>query len=140
MNGETERGCVDLENAERIVISVVVPVFNEGGNVEELYLSLCRVLNDTGFSYELIFVDDGSSDQTFMVLKKLSEQDERLKIIGFLRNCGQTGALAAGIRGASGQYIITLDGDLQNDPSDIPLLLSEIEQGFDIVSGWRKNR
>ena len=118
-------------------ISVVVPVFNEEENVTELYDRLVGVLND---SVEFIFVDDGSSDGTYARLKELSQKDRRVRVIRFRRNFGQTAALSAGIDHARGEIIVPMDGDLQNDPNDIPRLLAKIDEGYDVVSGWRKNR
>lgn len=118
-------------------ISVVVPVYNERDNVPELYGRLTGVLQD---SVEFIFVDDGSTDDTFNVLRELAAEDTRLRVIRFRRNFGQTAALSAGIDHARGEIIVPMDGDLQNDPTDIPRLLAKIDEGYDVVSGWRKNR
>lgn len=119
-------------------ISVVIPVYNEQDNVVELYERLGRVLNDE--SAEFIFVDDGSSDETCERLKALVAADKRVRLIRLRRNFGQTAALSAGIDNARGEIIVPMDGDLQNDPTDIPRLLERIDAGFDVVSGWRKNR
>ncbi|HUP89040.1 MAG TPA: glycosyltransferase family 2 protein, partial [Longimicrobiales bacterium] len=120
-------------------ISVVIPVFNEEENVGELYDRLISVLgNEPGT--EFIFVDDGSSDATFDRLREICQQDARVRIIRFRRNFGQTAALSAGIDHARGEIIIPMDGDLQNDPTDIPRLLAKINEGYDVVSGWRKSR
>lgn len=121
-------------------ISVVVPVFNEEENVEPLHRKLHQSLQDLGLSYEILYVDDGSRDRSFELLATLAAQDERVKLIRFRRNFGQTAAMAAGMKGAMGKVIIPLDADLQNDPADIPRLLAKVEEGFDVVSGWRKNR
>ena len=121
-------------------ISVIVPVYNESKSVGPLYERLRPVLNDLKPESEIIFVDDGSTDETPNRLKELAKEDSRIKLIFFRRNYGQTAALAAGFRYASGNILVTLDGDLQNDPKDIPLLLNKIEEGFDLVSGWRKTR
>jgi glycosyltransferase involved in cell wall biosynthesis len=125
---------------ERIDISVVSPVFNEEDNVEELYNELVISLERTGKNFEIIFVDDGSTDSTFERLKKIRERDKRVKIIRFRRNFGQTPALSAGFDYARGEIIITIDADLQNDPSDIEILLKKMEEGYDLVSGWRWKR
>ena len=118
-------------------ISVVVPVYNEQDNVLELYERLARVLTEP---VEFIFVDDGSSDATFARLQQIAAQDARVRVIRFRRNFGQTAALSAGIDHAKGEIIVPMDGDLQNDPADIPRLLEKIGEGYDVVSGWRKNR
>jgi len=125
---------------ERIDISVVSPVFNEEDNVEELYNELVISLERTGKNFEIIFVDDGSTDSTFERLKKIRERDKRVKIIRFRRNFGQTPALSAGFDYVRGEIIITIDADLQNDPSDIEILLKKMEEGYDLVSGWRWKR
>ncbi|HWP93492.1 MAG TPA: glycosyltransferase family 2 protein [Thermodesulfobacteriota bacterium] len=121
-------------------ISIVVPLYNEEDNVELLYNSIKDVVKDLNREAEIIFVDDGSTDGTFSVLSRLKRFDERLKIIRFSKNFGQTAAMSAGFNYARGEVIITMDGDLQNDPKDIPLLLQKIEEGYDVVSGWRVNR
>ncbi len=121
-------------------ISIVIPLYNEEENVEQLYTQLKAALEGTGREYEIIIVDDGSTDGSFDVLKRLHEGDERLKVIRFRRNFGQTAAFAAGFDLSQGEVVITMDADLQNDPADIPLLLEKIEEGYDVVSGWRLHR
>ena len=122
-------------------ISVVVPMRNESPNVAELYRELTSTLTRFGRSYEIIAVDDGSTDDTFELLAKLQAQDARLRVIRFRRNFGQTAAFAAGFAHARGRYIVTTDGDLQNDPEDIPRMLELAErEEVDIVAGWRKDR
>jgi glycosyltransferase involved in cell wall biosynthesis len=121
-------------------LSIVIPLLNEEDNVNLLYQSLDGVLKDLGQSAEIIFIDDGSSDSTFSHLKRIQQIDERVLVIRFRRNFGQTAAFSAGIDYARGKVIITIDGDMQNDPADIPHLLKKIEEGYDIVSGWRVNR
>lgn len=123
-----------------IEISVVIPVYNEEECLEELYLRCTKVLNEIKNAYEIIFCDDGSTDNSFSILKKIAEKDKNVKIISFKRNYGQTAALDAGFRMAKGEIIIPMDADLQNDPEDIPLLISELGKGYDMVSGWRKKR
>ncbi len=118
-------------------ISVVIPTYNEQDNIEPVYTELRRVLHS---DYELIFVDDGSKDNTLNNLLKLHEKDKRVKIIRFKRNFGQTAAMDVGLKQASGEIIITMDADLQNDPSDIPKLIAKLNEGYDVVSGWRYNR
>jgi len=121
-------------------ISVVIPVLNEEKTLEGLYSSLKGVLDKLGKSYEIIFIDDGSTDSSFKILKNLAEKDRSVVVIRFRANFGQTAALAAGFRYARGNVIMTLDADLQNDPKDIPQLINKIEDGFDVVSGWRAER
>lgn len=123
-----------------VYLSIVVPLYNEEESVERLLLCILEVTKQFDFAYEIIFVDDGSQDNTWVIIEQLKETTPQLKAIKFRRNYGQTSAMVAGFEHARGQIIVTMDGDLQNDPSDIPLLLEKIEQGYDIVSGWRKNR
>jgi glycosyltransferase involved in cell wall biosynthesis len=121
-------------------ISVVVPMRNESPNVAELHAELTAVLGGFGRSYEIIAVDDGSTDDTFAQLAALQRTDPHLRVIRFRRNFGQTAAFAAGFAHARGRYIVTSDGDLQNDPRDIPGMIEIAEHGTDIVAGWRKDR
>jgi len=122
------------------MISVVVPAYNEEDNIPVLYDKLKKVLDSLGEEYEILFVDDGSQDRTPEVLREIAKKDKRIKIIRFRRNYGQTAAMYAGFEYAHGDVIITMDADLQNDPEDIPMLLKKLEEGYDIVSGWRKDR
>jgi glycosyltransferase involved in cell wall biosynthesis len=117
-----------------------VPLYNEEENVEPLYSEIKAVMDELHEPYEFVFVDDGSTDKTYYVLSRLYEQDERVRIVRLSKNFGQTAGLAAGFDFAQGAVIIALDGDLQYDPADIPQLLVKVEEGYDIVSGWRKNR
>ncbi|HSG00209.1 MAG TPA: glycosyltransferase family 2 protein [Vicinamibacterales bacterium] len=121
-------------------LSVVVPVFNEGPNIEPLYRELTATLAAWGRPYEIIVIDDGSTDATFAELERLQQSDGHLRVIQFRRNFGQTAAFAAGFAAARGRLIATSDGDLQNDPQDIPRLVARIDEGFDVVCGWRKDR
>ena len=121
-------------------LSIVIPLFNEQESIGLLYARLKEVLDELGRSYEIIIVDDGSTDRSFALLKELHEQDEHLKVIRFRRNFGQTAAFAAGFEHSQGDIVVTMDADLQNDPADIPLLLQKIEEGYDVVSGWRVER
>jgi glycosyltransferase involved in cell wall biosynthesis len=125
---------------EVIYLSVVIPVYNEKQSLEHLYENLNAVLPKIGKSYEVILIDDGSSDGSFIELKKIHEKNNNYKIIRFRKNFGQTPAMSAGFDYARGEVIITLDADLQNDPEDIPLLLEKMDEGYDIVSGWRAKR
>jgi glycosyltransferase involved in cell wall biosynthesis len=122
-------------------ISVVVPMKNEAPNVEKLYRELTAALEAYGRPYEIITIDDGSTDETFAVLARLQTGDPRLRVINFRRNFGQTAGFAAGFAHARGRYIVTMDGDLQNDPRDIPAMVGILEERpADIVAGWRKDR
>lgn len=121
-------------------ISVVIPLFNEEESIPHLYRALTEALDAYGRSYEVIIVDDGSRDRSFALLKEIAEQDPRFTVVQLRRNFGQTAAFAAGFAQARGDVIITMDADLQNDPRDVPLLMAKIEEGYDIVSGWRKDR
>ncbi|MGH9896582.1 MAG: glycosyltransferase family 2 protein, partial [bacterium] len=122
-------------------VSVVIPIFNEVRNVAEVHRELAHVLDSLhGWRTELIWVDDGSTDGSVEVLRDLVAQDTRSRVIRFRRNFGQTAALAAGFDAARGSVIVTLDADLQNDPADIPNLLRKLEEGYDIVNGWRRKR
>jgi glycosyltransferase involved in cell wall biosynthesis len=122
-------------------ISVIIPVFNEQDNLRSLYTELTKVLRELEVAYEIIFIDDGSSDNSFKELSSLHEIDESIKVIQFRRNFGQTAAFAAGFDAAQGEIILTIDADGQNDPNDIPKLLEKMrENDYDFVTGWRKNR
>jgi glycosyltransferase involved in cell wall biosynthesis len=121
-------------------LSVVIPVRNEAENIPRLYDELTASLERFGRSYELLAIEDGSTDDSFEVLARIQAGDSRLRVIRFRRNFGQTAAFAAGFAMARGRYIVTSDGDLQNDPADIPAMVERLEQGFDIVCGWRKDR
>ncbi len=125
---------------QQLDLSIVVPFFNEEDSVGPLHHEIVAAMAPTGLDYEIILVDDGSSDRTFEVASKLASGDCRVKVIKFRRNYGQTPAMAAGIDNASGRIIVTMDGDLQNDPLDIPHFLTKMEEGYDIVVGWRFNR
>ncbi|WP_277058714.1 glycosyltransferase family 2 protein [Trichlorobacter lovleyi] len=121
-------------------LSIVVPIYFEEDNIRPLYDAITAALAPTGLQYEVICVDDGSGDNSFALLKELAATDQRLRVIRFRRNFGQTAAMAAGFEAARGAVIVPMDGDLQNDPADIPLLLEKIKEGYDVVSGWRKDR
>lgn len=118
------------------MISVIIPAYNEEQNVAELHKRIVDIMRTLGENFEIIFIDDGSSDNTFAQLAKLSP----IRAIRFAYNCGQTSAINAGIRAARGDIIVTLDGDLQNDPVDIPKMYKKIKEGYDAVVGWRVNR
>ncbi len=123
-------------------ISIVIPVFNEEENLRDLHEELSSVLNGLvdGIESEIVYVDDGSSDKSFSILEEIYEKDPRVRVIRFRKNYGQTAAIAAGFDHATGDVIITMDADRQNDPADIPKLIERINKGYDVVSGWRKDR
>ena len=120
-------------------ISVVIPVYNEVDSLEQLYNELSKVLSVYN-SYQIIFVDDGSSDGSIKTMSKIIGNDTNTKIIQFHRNYGKSAALAEGFKNADGEYIVTMDADLQDDPNEIPNLVKKLEEGFDLVSGWKKDR
>ncbi len=124
----------------KIDCSVVVPLYNESLVVEELYSRLTKTMNQTGLYYELVFVDDGSGDNTLELVKDIAAGDGRVVVVELRRNFGQTPALAAGFDVARGKIIISMDGDLQHSPEEIPTFLEKIDAGYDVVSGWRKQR
>jgi glycosyltransferase involved in cell wall biosynthesis len=121
-------------------LSIIVPLYNEEASVQPLYEAIVKAVQPLELEYEILFVDDGSRDNTIPEALKLAEQDKRLRLIMFRRNYGQTPAMAAGIDHARGKVLVTMDGDLQNDPDDIAMLLEKIEEGYDIVVGWRHKR
>jgi dolichol-phosphate mannosyltransferase len=121
-------------------ISIVIPVLNEEENIEPLCESASTVMQKLGCTYEIILVDDGSDDATWKEIGRAAEKDRNIRAIGFPTRFGQTSALAAGFHDAQGEVVIAMDGDLQNDPEDIPALLEKLKEGFDVVSGWRKHR
>jgi len=126
-------------NTQDPEVSVVVPLLNEQDNIGPLYEQITQTLTDV-YDYEIIFVDDGSSDNSFNVLTKLQKADAGMRVICFRKNFGQTAALSAGFAHARGKVIVAIDADLQNDPADIPKMLAKLDEGFDVVSGWRKKR
>jgi glycosyltransferase involved in cell wall biosynthesis len=121
-------------------LSVVIPVYNERENVRRLYDALSPVLRAMPHEHEILLVDDGSTDGSFEELERLAAIDGHVKVVRFRRNFGQTAAMNAGLHMASGDVIVTMDADLQNDPADIPLMLDKLAEGYDLVHGWRKNR
>jgi len=136
----SSKGRSEIIEEREVRLSVVIPLFNEEENIETLYLRLKEVLEGLGIGYEIVIIDDGSTDGGFAILKRLHKTDHLLKAVRLRRNFGQTAAFAAGFDHARGQIIVTMDADLQNDPGDIPLLLEKIEEGYDVVSGWRVKR
>ncbi len=130
-----------IENFKpKLDLSIVIPIYNEEENLPILYEKLKSVLDKLGKSYEIIFVNDGSTDRSWEIIKEFAEKDPHVVGVNFRKNFGQTAAMSAGFEVAQGEVIITMDGDLQNDPEDIPKLLEELNKGYDIVSGWRKDR
>jgi glycosyltransferase involved in cell wall biosynthesis len=122
-------------------LSLVIPVYNERENLPILFDAVHRAIDPLNLDWELIFVDDGSTDNSLSVLKELVEKDpSHLKVVVFRRNFGQTAAIAAGIDNTTGEVVVLLDADMQNDPADIPMLLDKLNDGYDVVSGWRKER
>ena len=121
-------------------LSVVIPVFNEAPNLAELHQELADALAACGRSYEVVLVDDGSSDDSFAILERLQRSDAHVRVVRFRRNFGQTAAFSAGIAYARGGIIVLSDGDRQNDPRDIPMLVGKLDEGYDIVCGWRRDR
>jgi glycosyltransferase involved in cell wall biosynthesis len=120
-------------------LSVVVPLLDEQDNLRPLYEQIARAL-EGHYQYEIIFVDDGSTDQGFRILTELHDADRKVRVIRFRKNFGQTAALSAGFGYARGRVVVALDADLQNDPADIPMLVAKLDEGYDVVSGWRKKR
>jgi glycosyltransferase involved in cell wall biosynthesis len=125
---------------DQIGVSIVIPLYNEVENLELLYEKLRETLDTLGCSGEVLLVDDGSSDGSFEVLKQIQARDSRMRVIQLRRNFGQTAAFSAGFDHSRGDIIVTMDGDLQNDPADIPMMLAKMDEGYDIVSGWRVDR
>jgi len=129
-----------MKNKPSIGLSVVVPIYNEEESIGLLYASILEVCEGGQQDYEIIFIDDGSRDNSFSELEALHQKDPHVKVIRFRKNYGQTAAMAAGFRAARGDVVVSMDGDLQNDPVDIPRLLEKLEEGYDVVCGWRKDR
>lgn len=125
---------------EKDLVSVLVPVFDEEESIGECYRELTDVLGEWGRSYEIVFVNDGSSDGTASLLDAIARQDARVRVVHFRTNYGQTAAVTAAIDFSRGGILVPIDADLQNDPRDIPALVAKLEEGFDVVSGWRKDR
>ena len=120
-------------------LSIIIPVFNEEGSLRELYYQITHSIK-TFKEYEIVFIDDGSSDESNLIIRDMLKQDSKVKLISFFRNFGKSAALSEGFKYASGDVIITMDADLQDDPNEIPALLNKLNEGFDLVSGWKKKR
>lgn len=127
-------------DSELLDLSVVVPVYNEEESLPHLVAELHAALMPTGLSYEIVLVDDGSSDRSYSVLERMSKEDPGLHVVRFRRNFGQTAAMQAGLDVSRGAKVVTIDADLQNDPADIPAMLQKLDDGYDMVAGWRKDR
>lgn len=125
---------------KKFLISIIVPAYNEAESLPELFSQIASVCDRERLVFEVIFIDDGSTDGTFDALRELFHKDPRVKIIQFRKNFGKSAALSAGFDAASGEYVITMDADLQDDPEEIPALVREIEKGYDLVSGWKETR
>lgn len=122
-------------------LSLIIPVYNEQDNLPLLFDAVYKTMESLDTSWEAIFVDDGSRDRSLSILKEFAEKDpERIRLISFRRNFGQTAAIASGLDYSKGEIIVLLDADLQNDPDDIPMMLAKLDEGYDLVSGWRKER
>ena len=131
-----------MDNARKRsrALSIVVPIFDEKENIAPLYDKVREAMDALGFPWELVLVDDGSRDGSSELLDKVAEKDSRVTVVHFTRNYGQTAAMMAGMDHARGDIIVPMDGDLQNDPADIARLLAKLDEGYDVVSGWRKDR
>ena len=137
---QNQRSSVQGLNINNKVISVIVPLYNEEESVVELSIALKKVLENIKSNYEVIFIDDGSTDDSFLKIKEINHLNNRFKCIKFKRNYGKSAALSEGFKMSNGDYIITMDADLQDDPEEIPALLMKINEGYDLVSGWKKKR
>ncbi len=129
-----------MKKNSRLELSLILPVYNEEKNLPVLYREIIDSCEGLGKSFEVLFIDDGSTDESGNILRDIHKSDKRVRVIRFRRNFGQTAALSAGFHHSRGEIVVTMDADLQNDPRDIPLLLEKMEEGFDIVSGWRIKR
>jgi len=129
-----------MKNCKNIDVSIVIPLLNEEAGLEPLYAQIVDVMSNTDLSYEVIFVDDGSTDGSFDVLQELYKKNNNITIIQFRRNFGKAAGLTAGFREAKGNVVITIDADLQDDPKEIPRFLQKLAEGYDLVSGWKKER
>ncbi|MEX0798535.1 MAG: glycosyltransferase family 2 protein [Bacteriovoracaceae bacterium] len=121
-------------------VSIIVPAFNEGDSIKELYEEIKRAMSDRVYSFEVIIIDDGSTDRSHQVIKSISEHDSNFKYLSMVKNCGKSVALNEGFKVSCGKYIVTMDADLQDDPNEIHNLISKLEDGFDVVTGWKKER
>jgi glycosyltransferase involved in cell wall biosynthesis len=129
-----------MKNQTTLDLTVVIPFLNEEGSLNELHRQLTETLSGSNLSYELLFIDDGSTDESNRIVAALRASDPHIRLITFRRNQGKSAALAVGFKGAVGHYVITMDADLQDDPKEIPHLIAKLEEGYDLVSGWKKKR
>ncbi|MDD3926704.1 MAG: glycosyltransferase family 2 protein, partial [bacterium] len=139
----TQLGCKDvgdLSDKAEVMLSLVIPVYNEEDALPHLYQALKKVLSEQNYDYEIIFVDDGSRDGSRQVLRSLRQEDPRIRIIAFRRNFGKAAALDCAFKSACGRIIVTMDADLQDEPGEIPRFLSKLDEGYDLVSGWKFKR
>jgi len=134
------RSFIDPKGVRTLDLSVVVPLYNEAANVENLHREIKAALEALGLAWEVVYVDDGSQDQTFSLLEEIAQKDPRVVVVQLRKNFGQTAALSAGFDQCQGRVVVTMDGDLQNDPQDIAQLLARLDQGYDIAAGWRFDR
>jgi glycosyltransferase involved in cell wall biosynthesis len=134
------RSTLGRDSTRDVLLSVIIPVFNEEDNIPLLHASISRVLKEQHYNYEVIYVDDGSKDGSFSQLSHLANSDPSVRVVRLCRNFGQTAAISAGVHHSKGEILVFMDGDLQNDPVDIPRMLAKLDEGYDVVSGWRKNR
>ena len=125
---------------DHVDLTVVIPLFNEAESLVELSIGLKKVLDDSRLKYEIFFVDDGSTDNSFKILQEMHQLNRQIKAIRFRRNFGKSAALSAGFQAANGAVIVTMDADLQDDPAEIPRLMEKLRDGYDLVSGWKKKR
>lgn len=140
MNNDMNNNMNNKTVVEEIVLSVIVPIYNEEDNIDPLYSEIIAAVNGKFKDFEIIFINDGSADQSLFKLRELNKKDPRVKIINFRKNFGQSTSISAGFDYCKGDVVVTLDGDLQNDPADIPLIVGTVMEGYDIVNGWRKHR
>lgn len=125
---------------QKTVLSIVIPLYNEMESLRELHSEICRVCEDRLIPFEVIYIDDGSTDDSFKVLEQIHEGDPRTKIIQFRKNFGKSDALSAGFSHAKGEMVVTMDADLQDDPNEIPKLMAKLDEGYDLISGWKRRR
>ena len=129
-----------MENVRKYSVTVIIPTYNEEGSLEELYGRLTSMLEQTASAHELLFIDDGSTDSSLQVILKLRDNDRRVKIISFSRNNGKSPALDEGFKAAKGDIVVTIDADLQDNPDEIPAMIAKLDEGYDLISGWKRDR